>query len=75
MPRAEIEAGLPREVTFAPRVAPVVVILVAVREVTVGTARADETVTFVHDEQLLLLSDSVIVPDMDILLSAQRRTE
>ncbi len=38
VPRAEIEAGIPREVTLAPRVAPVVVIEAAVGEVTVGTA-------------------------------------
>ena len=71
-----MEAGLPREVTFAPRVAPVVVMLVAVGEVTVGTARADETVTFVHDEQLLDSFDSVITPVLaEFVLSAQARTE
>lgn len=40
VPRAEIAAGIPREVTLAPRVAPVVVMDVAVGEVTVGTAPA-----------------------------------
>ena len=44
VPRAEIEAGTPREVTFAPRVAPVVVMEVAVGEVTVGAALAAEVV-------------------------------
>ena len=39
-----------------------------------GVAEA-ETVTSVQAEQLLPSFDSEIVPDMDILLSAQRRTE
>jgi len=38
IPRAEIEAGFPRDVTLAPRVTVVVVIEVAVGDVTVGTA-------------------------------------
>ena len=37
VPRADIKAGIPGDVTFAPSVAPVVVIPVAVGEVTVGT--------------------------------------
>jgi len=38
VPRAEIAAGIPKEVTVAPRVALVEVIAVAVGSVTVGTA-------------------------------------
>ena len=38
VPRAEIEAGTPKEVTVAPRVAPVVVMEETVGVVTVGTA-------------------------------------
>ena len=38
VPRAEMDAGTPRDVTFAPSVAPVVAMDVAVGEVTVGTA-------------------------------------
>ena len=43
VPRAEMAAGLPREVTVAPRVAPVVVMAVAVGVVTVGMASAGTT--------------------------------
>lgn len=38
VPRAEMAAGTPREVTFAPNVAPVVVMPLTVGVVTVGTA-------------------------------------
>ena len=75
VPRAEIEAGVPREVTLAPRVAPVVVIDVAVGEVTVGTALAEATETLVQGPQLLPSFDSVIAPTKEALLSAQVRTE
>ena len=40
VPRAVIVAGLPRDVTLAPRVAPVVVMEAEVGVVTVGTASA-----------------------------------
>jgi hypothetical protein len=45
VPLADIDAGLPRFVTFAPRVAPVVVIADTVGDVTVGTAPAAVQVT------------------------------
>ena len=75
VPRAEIEAGIPREVTLAPRVAPVVVIEAAVGEVTVGTALAEATATSVQAPQLLPSFVSVIVPTKRASLSAQVRTE
>ena len=46
VPRAEITGGFPREVTFAPRVAPLEVMFVTVGEVTVGTALAAQTAPF-----------------------------
>lgn len=46
VPRAEIEAGEPREVTVAPKVALVKVILEEVGEVTVGKALAAQVDPF-----------------------------
>ena len=46
VPRAEMEAGTPREVTFAPRVAPVVVMAETVGVVTVGTTLVAQMLPF-----------------------------
>ena len=46
VPRAEMAAGTPKDVTLAPSVAPVVVIAVAVGLVTVGTALAAQLLPF-----------------------------
>ena len=46
VPRAEMEAGDPNEVTFAPRVAPVVVMAETVGLITVGTTFAAQIVPF-----------------------------
>jgi hypothetical protein len=50
VPRADIEAGFPRDVTFAPRVAPVAEIADTVGEVTVGTAAAVLTITCISSK-------------------------
>ena len=54
VPRADIDAGYPREVTLAPRVAPVVVIEVSVGVVTVGATLTAHVLPFqvVPDVQL-----------------------
>ena len=49
VPRAEMEAGIPSDVTFAPSVAPVVVMDVAVGEVTVGTAGIATQLPALHE--------------------------
>jgi hypothetical protein len=67
VPRAEMMAGLPKEVTFAPSVAPVVVIEVTVGEETVGTAAATVYVplkAIVPPEVSVRLCDAgVLYPD------------
>ena len=49
VPRAEMEAGTPREVTFAPKVAPEEVMADEVGEVTVGTALAVQIPPTIED--------------------------
>ena len=73
VPRAEIAAGEPSEVTLAPRGAPVVVMEVAVGLERVGTAAGASIVTVVQSPQLLPSLDSVTVPTNEVLLSAQTR--
>ena len=79
VPRAEIDAGEPREVTLAPRVAPVEVTELEVGVVTVGTAAEELTVTLVQPLQLSFSFDSfmasVLVVVLRFALSAQARTE
>ena len=77
VPRAEIDAGIPSEVTFAPSVAPVAVIEEIVGVEMVGAVLAGETATVVHDAlQLLFSSDSAMTPPpADEVLSVQARTE
>jgi hypothetical protein len=48
IPRAEIVAGFPRDVTLAPSVTVVAVIEVAVGDVTVGTARFSAQIVPFH---------------------------
>lgn len=76
VPRAEMDAGTPSDVTFAPRVAPVAVIEETVGVVTTGLVLAGATVTVVHAPQLFASSDSVMTPPpAEEVLSTQTRTE
>ena len=75
VPRAEIEAGIPKDVTLAPNVAPVVVMPETVGVITVGTVLAGATVTSVHPLQLFPSFDSEIVPAQAASLSVHVRTE
>lgn len=60
VPRAEMTEGTPREVTFAPRVAPVVVVDVAVGVVTVGTAGVSAQIVPLHDVPEIQLPIAVV---------------